>query len=39
MVPAALAPGTVAEYDWEEAIDQADELSFAGYDDWRLPNL
>jgi Protein of unknown function (DUF1566)/Secretion system C-terminal sorting domain len=24
--------------DWEEALDFAENLSFAGYDDWRLPN-
>ncbi|UCE58889.1 MAG: DUF1566 domain-containing protein [Phycisphaerales bacterium] len=27
-----------AGYDWEAALDYAGNLSFAGHDDWRLPN-
>jgi hypothetical protein len=27
-----------AGYNWEDALGYAENLSFAGYDDWRLPN-
>ena len=26
-------------YDWQEALEAADELDFANYSDWRLPNI
>lgn len=26
-------------YDWQAALDKADALVYAGFDDWRLPNL
>jgi len=33
------ATGTVNSYDWQAALQLADGHSFAGYSDWRLPNI
>ncbi len=30
--------GTVAKYGWQQALQQADTSTAAGYSDWRLPN-
>ena len=32
-------PDTPDTYTWRWALQQADESNFAGYDDWRLPNI
>jgi len=31
--------GSVAAYTWKEALDIADSYTFAGYSDWRIPNV
>jgi hypothetical protein len=31
--------GTASQYTWQAALQLADGHSFAGYDDWRLPNI
>ena len=31
--------GKPEEYNWEQALQQADKNNFAGYSDWRLPNV
>ncbi len=33
------ATGSANTYTWQEALDVADGYSFAGYNDWRLPNI
>ena len=30
--------GTATTYDWQQALEQADNKNFAGFSDWRLPN-
>jgi hypothetical protein len=34
-----LCQGAQAEFTWVEALDAAKASTFAGYDDWRLPNV
>lgn len=36
---AGACDGNAAEHDWEQAHVIADSTSFAGYEDWRLPNV
>ena len=36
---AGCATGSVAYYDWGGALSQAANSAFAGYTDWRLPNI
>lgn len=31
--------GKAQSYNWKDALNQAEVASFAGYDDWRLPNI
>lgn len=31
--------GELAEFSWQEALESAEALIFAGHDDWRLPNI
>lgn len=31
--------GTAGDYNWQQALQRADTASFAGKDDWRLPNV
>ncbi len=33
------ATGSATTYTWQEALEVADGYSFAGYTDWRLPNI
>jgi hypothetical protein len=33
------ATGTANVYDWQQALEAPDGYSFAGYSDWRLPNI
>lgn len=33
------ATGTASMYSWQEALQLADGHSFAGYSDWRMPNI
>jgi len=31
--------GTASTYNWKEALAEAENFTFANYDDWRLPNI
>ena len=31
--------GDTSKYNWQQALQQADKNNFAGYSDWRLPNV
>ncbi len=30
---------SLTNYNWQEALEYAEQLEYAGYDDWRLPNI
>ena len=35
----ATCSGTATKYNWQQALGLADSANFAGFDDWRLPNI